>query len=692
MSASLVSVLEHFPLHTPQKTSGELKQLNLRCIRSLEKRKKNHTSIIKVDDKEPPSTDTECDISTLFSEMSLQPLKLSRAMSKLGERIQYWSSKGNINSKNQKIVKELSGQILSSPNEFGVRLVHPYVLYNYQKECISWMKDIENGMSKHSFYKKTCGGLLGVEMGLGKTLMMINLIMSSIKRQRRQKSPTLLVVPKSLMGTVRYEFSKFVAGQLDVAMYHRDILKTKFGTYGAEDLAKHDVIITNYATVQTRHCLVHKDVEKMSTSQKNELKGAQDFVSFPFYRIILDESHEIRNLTTKTTQACLSLNSTRKFTMTGTPIIESEKDLYGQMLFTGLCMPNDEDMNTDNLVKFDVVSRIRYITKEDVDEVKLPELTMQPIYFDMNMNERMAHDDFANKAKYHWNMSKQTVGKESKEFFKKACLWVNKALGICTDPRHLRTKLEDEDASMIQQTPNEVYHTPNESQNESPNESQNESPIEATASFASSLQWIHPDYVSSKMNACVSQIQRIIHENELLRHEDEKKNCPQKYVKMMVCANGIDELNHLYEHCKTCIENFEKKTALVHSKIGNTNKVEKELSRFREDPNCCFLFITIKIGNRGLNLTQAREMMFLSTPQSHAPMLQMISRIHRIGQNHKVSIWFPVAKNSLEVAMFQYIMEHKPKENVRVACGSSTSKLSTDVLHFMFQKVNGSSF
>ena len=60
---------------------------------------------------------------------------------------------------------------------------------------------------------------------------------------------------------------------------------------------------------------------------------ASPLLSFKWKRVILDEAHGIKNPTTLASQSCCAISAQRRWSVTGTPIQNSIKDVYGYLKF-----------------------------------------------------------------------------------------------------------------------------------------------------------------------------------------------------------------------------------------------------------------------------------------------------------------------------------------------------------------------
>ena len=117
-------------------------------------------------------------------------------------------------------------------------------LFPYQKEGLGWLVDQED---KFEFTMKSgdrpfcAGGILADEMGMGKTIQIISLILA-----RRGHGPTLVVTPASSMFQWKDEIESYVLpNTLSVHILHGQ------GTrLSASELQEFDVVLTTYQTVE----------------------------------------------------------------------------------------------------------------------------------------------------------------------------------------------------------------------------------------------------------------------------------------------------------------------------------------------------------------------------------------------------------------------------------------------------------
>jgi len=177
--------------------------------------------------------------------------------------------------------------VLSQLGDLGGRL-RPYQLLG-----VRWMD---------ALVQANRGGVLGDEMGLGKTVQSIALVMMLLARRKSaDRSPVLIVCPKSLTGNWRAEFERF-------APHLKVVISQGSGRAATlKSVESYDVIITTYQ-------LVVRDLEVL-----RKLSWAL---------LLLDEASYIRNPDTDASKAVRSLQCNARVALTGTPVENSTRDLW----------------------------------------------------------------------------------------------------------------------------------------------------------------------------------------------------------------------------------------------------------------------------------------------------------------------------------------------------------------------------
>lgn len=158
---------------------------------------------------------------------------------------------------------------------------------NFQREGVKWMlqRELHPGMDK--------GGILADDMGLGKTMQTIALL-------RGNPLPTLIV---TIVGPTVCQWRDAL---VDFGGYQPVIINPSFGGMLPQGI---EVAVTTYSAFQ-------KASPPICLSK------------YPWGRVVLDEGHVIRNPKTKVFTELSKVKATHKWVLTGTPIQNSEKDLF----------------------------------------------------------------------------------------------------------------------------------------------------------------------------------------------------------------------------------------------------------------------------------------------------------------------------------------------------------------------------
>ncbi|XP_014614738.1 PREDICTED: LOW QUALITY PROTEIN: transcription termination factor 2-like, partial [Polistes canadensis] len=203
-------------------------------------------------------------------------------------------------------------------------------LMPHQQHALAWLMWRER--------ERPLGGVLADDMGLGKNLTMISLIVATpnqdyLKSDDETESndewinPNKPISVKYICLLIVIKSIKF-PNMINLRNHELHILVC-FGNKRekvSNRLAKYDVVITTYNILSSKF-------EAMSTTYKIHLK-----------RIILNEAHCIRNhdsQASQASQAVCGLLANKRWTRTETPIQNKKMDLYSLLKFLK-CSPFDD--------------------------------------------------------------------------------------------------------------------------------------------------------------------------------------------------------------------------------------------------------------------------------------------------------------------------------------------------------------
>ncbi|KAK7999055.1 hypothetical protein PG991_014730 [Apiospora marii] len=181
-------------------------------------------------------------------------------------------------------------------------------LMPHQRVGLTWLVKQEKSNRK--------GALLADTMGLGKTIQALALMLAHQSNNDSRKT-TLIVAPLALLKQWEAEIRQKVERhyRLKTFIYHG--LNKKGMT--AAKLMKYDVVLTTYGTIG------HEFRRK-----RNYGILAEDAM---FYRIILDEAHNIKNRRSTTSEAVCKIKGTYRICMTGTPFMNNTSEIYSLIRF-----------------------------------------------------------------------------------------------------------------------------------------------------------------------------------------------------------------------------------------------------------------------------------------------------------------------------------------------------------------------
>jgi SNF2 family DNA or RNA helicase len=514
------------------------------------------------------------------------------------------------------------------PNEFGVKMVKNFKLLDVQVECIRWTIDREQRKITNPYFDPNITGYIwGVIMGGGKSLLGGMIGMITLKEQRKLGQSSLIVTEKTLTGSFKFELHKFFGDQMRVLIYHRDFLKTEYPKF--VDFQNYDIIITTYATIESRfktagiktkhkvEDIVMDEAEDENTKDPILIENARKFCQLEWYRIILDESHAIRNESTQTFRVVSLLKSKIRMCMTGTLIHNGIKDLYTQLKFVGLRLPKGIKKTEQALKDFHIYDIIKLVTKIPI---ALPLKTVSILFYELSPAERFLHEHFLNRAKVTFHTIK--TEKPNTRYIETQS-GLTRILQVCTAPYLITkaSKLDSTSEDMIKQEEIDSF----------PDNPDLDTWIRTRDSDAG--------IYSSKMRSFVHLISQTQHK------------------KTIVFANWTSSLRLAIDSLIKACPAFKSRIVFVHGKIKDTSARDALFNKFRTDPECTHLFLTLKIGGCGLNLVEANVIVFLEHWYNQAVHQQAESRAHRMGQLNPMEVYYILGKNTIEERVHRIAQE-----------------------------------
>ena len=417
-------------------------------------------------------------------------------------------------------------------------------LRNYQQEGVKWINYL---------YENNLGGCLADDMGLGKTLQTIAML---ARIYPKVKEPTLIIMPKSLIFNWQNELQRF-APQLTVYTYYglqRDM----------QEALTHQLVLSTYAIVRN---------------------DAESFCKQKFHYVILDESQNIKNVSSQTTQAIHLLQAKHRLALSGTPIENNLTELYSLFRFLNPAMfgsledfnarytyPIQKDNDKDVLqgLRRKIFPFLLRRLKKDVLK-ELPDRIDQTLYVEMEKE----HADYYNERRnFYQRYVKNTIASEG-----------------------------------IQKSQFVMFQALNE--------------LRRIASVPESM--TDGQIASPKISTLVEIITDAVWNGH----------------KVVIFFNYIAGIELVSEKLNEAGIDFACMT-------GSTNDRKGVVERFQNNPQCKVLLMTLKTGGVGLNLTAADTVFIFEPWWNKAAEEQAINRLHRFGQNAKVLCYSLITQNSIE--------------------------------------------
>jgi len=172
-------------------------------------------------------------------------------------------------------------------------------LLPFQREGLDWLLKQEQQV-------RFTGGILADEMGMGKTIQTISLLLAEPRGK-----PNLVIAPTVALMQWKQEIETHTDNGLSVCLFYGANRSVT-----AKELKNYDVVLTTYAVLESVF-------RKQNTGFKRAdgiHKERSLLHSIEFFRVILDEAHNIKDRACNTARAAFALKTKRKLCLSGTPL------------------------------------------------------------------------------------------------------------------------------------------------------------------------------------------------------------------------------------------------------------------------------------------------------------------------------------------------------------------------------------
>jgi superfamily II DNA or RNA helicase len=422
----------------------------------------------------------------------------------------------------------------------------------YQKAGYNWF---------HFLKEYHFGGCLADDMGLGKTIQTLALLQKHKEETEEagSKATSLVIMPTSLIYNWLNEAKKF-APQLRL-MVHTGAFRYK----SADVFKNYDVIITTYGISRI-------DIEM--------------FKGYYFDYVILDESQNIKNPSSKSFQSVRQLKSRFKLILSGTPVENSVNDLWTQMSFI-----NPGLLGAQQFFQNEFVTPIE--KKKDEDKAHKLQAIIKP--FVLRRTKEQVATELPPKTE---NLFYCQMSEEQAEVYDKVkSEYRNELLKSLEDGTYAKTQIQ-----VLQG-------------------------LIKLRQIANHPSMIDPDYEGDS-----GKFENVVHT---------LANVLDGGHKVLIFSQFVKQLTIYRNH-------FDKEGIPYVYLDGSTQNRGDVVKQFQEDKKTRVFLISIKAGGVGLNLTEADYVFILDPWWNPAVEQQAIDRTHRIGQTKNVFIYKFITKDTVE--------------------------------------------
>jgi|GEM_PF-44728 len=442
-------------------------------------------------------------------------------------------------------------------------------------------------------YSYGLNGILADDMGLGKTLQAIVAVQQA--RNKHGQFPSLIVCPTTLVTNWQNEIKRFAPDLTVMDLTGAE----RFDLY--KEIKGVDIVVTSYA-------IMRRDI--------NAIKD------YPFRFVILDESQQIKNMTSQTALAAKQLQAQHRIALSGTPIENRLAELWSvfDFLMPGFLetydvfrrvfvQPIEERGSKDAQRRLNKQVSPFILRRMKRDVLKdLPPKMEQVLFCDMTDNQRQLYLDVLEKAREE--LLEEAIERGGK-----------------INQQHVFSAL-----TRLRQVCN------------------------------------HPSLIGPELSGGLHESGKFDALQDLL------ESCIENGHRILVFSQFVQMLKIVEGHLKRKGINYEILT-------GATKNRQERVDKFNEDESVKVFLVSLKAGGTGLNLVGADTVIHYDPWWNPAAEDQATDRVHRIGQTKQVYVYRLISRGTVEERIMQLKAQKKDLvDSVISADRTITKKISLDDL------------
>ncbi|KAJ4489981.1 SNF2 family DNA-dependent ATPase [Lentinula aciculospora] len=642
----------------------------------------------------------------------------------------------------EKALRDLMGGAMNqdvdveiSPDDATVKgFNQDFKLLNHQVIGRKWMRDRENPQLKRM------GGILADDMGLGKTIQTLTRIVEGRPRKSDKEdgwdAATLVVCPLALVQQWYDEIKRITTGlnvtkhqgpsrtvdprilkRSHVVITTYDTLKSEYGVFDPADgkrkgKSKKATVSDDSDSSEAEHFghTLKKPLKKATKTKKDALFNVQ------WFRVILDEAHNIKNRNTAAAKACCGLEAKFRWVLTGTPMQNDVTELYSLLRFLRIKPFSSWDRFNEQIAKpvkngkgaNRAMKRLQVVLKQIMlrrrkDDtlngkvlIELPKRTVNVVSCSFSPSEQQFYNNLEVKMSTAMEQLVEDAQKSGvKANYMSVLLLLLRLRQACNHPilvsKDYKEDLDAVDSKEAKKGSADVDGDDLIAAFDQLNVSKKCKMCTANLTTLNTSKTI----LDNHCDDCASLVIKSRQQNGD-RPDSAKIRMVRKLLSQIDEQSSGEEKTIIFSQFTTMIDLLEPFLAEAGVKFvrydGSMKPLEREqsLDAIKTDDSIKVILISFKAGSTGLNLTACNNVILVDLWWNPALEDQAFDRSHRFGQKRDVNIYKLKIDNTVEDRILE--LQDKKRELARAALSGDKIKnmrMGMDELLALFRPGHG---